>query len=295
MDADKIKMDAEERTDSLPVIDGEVLDISTRRAAEFSDEEETVVPGATKQTTAPAARKPHITKIEVPLNKDKGRVASQQAFLQYLVLPWIFLTVTLLGGLRFGAPDNAFLFLRPALVCLIFASILLLLFFRAGLIQIEGWFSESFTMLKNVAHAFVLLTLFTASVQVFNALLPEQGLPFWIVAFCFFWTLWNNIFAEFEVRKLLKSLGAMFGLAFVVKYLILANLAAPTAESWWQGILQNPTKEAFTWLLDLPKFAPATGYIQFFTLIFYLIGLFLLKPQVNTETPSPESVSLKRT
>jgi hypothetical protein len=278
----------------LPVIDGELLEVSPRLAAEFSDEEETVVPGATRQTPALAARKPPITKIEVPLTKDKGRVASQQSFLQYLVLPWIFLTVTLLGGLRFGAPDNAFLFVRPALVCLIFASILLLLFFRAGLIQIEGWFSESFAMLKNVADAFVLLTLFTASVQVFNALLPEQGLPFWIVAFCFFWTLWNNIFAEFEVRKLLKSLGAMFGLAFVVKYLILANLAAPSAESWWQGILQNPTKEAFTWLLDLPKFAPATGYIQFFTLIFYLIGLFLLKPQVNTETPAPESVSLKR-
>jgi hypothetical protein len=279
----------------LPVIDGELLEVSPRRAAEFPDEEVTVVPGAAKQISATASRKPPITKIEVPLTKrDKGQPASQKSFLQYLVLPWIFLTVTLLGGLRFGAADDAFLFLRPALVCLIFASILLLLFFRARLIQIEGWFSESFTTTKNVADGLILLTLFTASVQVFNALLPEQGLPFWIVAFCFFWTLWNNIFAEFEVRKLLKSLGAMFGLAFFVKYLILANLAAPTAASWWQGILQNPTKEAFTWLLDLPKFAPATGYIQFFTLIFYLIGLFLLKPQMNTETPSSEAPALKR-
>jgi len=294
MDADKIKMDAEKQNDSLPVIDGELLEVSPRRDAEFPDEEVTFVPGAAKQISATAARKPQITKIQVPLTKDKGQPASQKSFLQYLFLPWIFLTVTLLGGLRFGEADGAFLFLKPALVCLIFASILLLLFFRARLIQIEGWFSESFSMLKNVADGLILLTLFTASVQIFNALLPEQGVPFWIVAFCFFWTLWNNIFAEFDVRKLLKSLGAMFGLAFVVKYLILANLAAPTAESWWQGILQNPTKEAFTWLLDLPKFAPATGYIQFFTLIFYLIGLFLLKPQMNTETPSSEALSLKQ-
>jgi hypothetical protein len=124
--------------------------------------------------------------------------------------------------------------------------------------------------------------------------LPERGLPFWVVAFCFFWTLWNNIFAEFNTKRLLQSLGSLFGLAFVVKYLILAYLAAPSSGSWWQGILQNPTQEAFTWLLDLPKFAPATGYIQFFTLILYLIGLFLLKPQMNAETASNEALSLKR-
>ena len=33
------------------------------------------------------------------------------------------------------AADGAFLFLKPALVCLIFASLLVLLFFRAGLIR----------------------------------------------------------------------------------------------------------------------------------------------------------------
>jgi hypothetical protein len=125
----------------------------------------------------------------------------------------------------------------------------------------------------------VLLTLFAASAQIFNALLPEAGLPFWVFAFCFFWTLWNNLFADFDTKKLLRSLGALFGLAFVVKYLILANLAAPAAESWWQGILQNPTKEALTWLLDLPRFSAGTGYIQFFTVIFYLLGLFLLPPR----------------
>ena len=281
-------------TSNLPIVDGELLEVSTGKEIEFSDEEETVVPGVSKQITVTENRKPKLTKIEVPLNTEKGQIANQKSFLQYLILPWIFLTVTLLGGLRFGEVDGAFLFLKPALVCLIFASILLLLFFRAGLIQIEGWFSESFTTVKNVANALILLTLFTASVQVFNALLPEQGLPFWIFAFCFFWTLWNNIFADFNTKKLLQSLGSLFGLAFVVKYLVLAYLAAPSAESWWQGIVQNPTKEAFTWLLDLPKFAPATGYVQFFTLSFYLLGLFLLKPQMNAETSPTEALSLKR-
>ncbi|HXH69144.1 MAG TPA: hypothetical protein VNI60_02235, partial [Pyrinomonadaceae bacterium] len=127
----------------------------------------------------------------------------------------------------------------------------------------------------------VLLTLFFASTQIFNSLLPEKGLPFWTIAFCFFWTLWNNLFAEFDTRRLVQSLGGMFGLAFVVKYLFLAALTAPANESWIQGIFENPAQEAFTWLLDLPKFASATGYIQFFALVFYLVGLFLLNPETN--------------
>ena len=129
---------------------------------------------------------------------------------------------------------------------------------------------------SEASNGAVLLKLFAASAQIFNALLPEQGLPFWVFAFCFFWTLWNNLFADFDVKKLLRSLGALFGLAFVVKYLILANLTAPASEGWLQGIFQNPTKEAFTWLLDLPRFSAGTGYIQFFTVAFYLLGLFLL-------------------
>jgi hypothetical protein len=271
-EATKRRSDAE--IERLPTIEGELLETFNR-----ADEEETVVPRAERTVPqTPALRKPKPTKIEVSLTKEKTRQTDQKSVLLYLVAPFLFLTVALFGGLRFADADNAFLFLKPALVCLIFAAILLVLFFRAGLLRLEGWFSEDFTLLKNVANGAVLLTLFAASVQIFNALLPERGLPFWTIAFCFFWTLWNNIFAEFEVKRLIKSLGALFGLAFLVKYVLLTSLTAPSAESWWQGIWQNPTKEAFTWALDLPRFAAATGYLQFFTLAFYLLGLFLLAP-----------------
>ena len=121
----------------------------------------------------------------------------------------------------------------------------------------------------------MLLTLFSASVQLFNAVLPEQGLPFWVVGFCFFWTLWNDLFAEFDAANLIRSLAALFGLAFVTKYLLLANLTAPAGDNWLQSIFQNPTKEAFTWLLDLPRYGKGTGYVQFFTVALYLLGLFL--------------------
>lgn len=211
----------------------------------------------------------------LPAKVQKPKTKDQKAALVYIILPLIFLAVTLFGGLRFGALDNAFIFLKPALVCLVFAAVLIILYFRSGLIRLDGWFDEDGSMLQNAANAGVLLTLFAASTQIFNSLLPEQGLPFWVVGFCFFWTLWNNLFAEFDTKKLLRSLAALFALAFVVKYLVLANLTAPSSGSWLQRLFENPGKEAFTWLLDLPRYAAGTGYLQFATLILYLIGLYL--------------------
>lgn len=207
----------------------------------------------------------------------------QRLYVRYLLLPFVFLTSALLGGIRLGGTDNAFVFLRPSLMCLIFAVVLLILFFRAGLISPEGWFGEDLPLAKNLANGTVLLSLFAATTQLFNSLIPEQGLPFWIVAFCFFWTLWNNLFADFDVRRLLRSLGALFGLAFVVKYMLLANLTAPTGQSWLRSIIENPTQEAFTWLLDLPRFSPGTGYIQFFAVALYLLGLYLLPSSTRTD------------
>lgn len=216
-----------------------------------------------------------IKAADIAIIDHKQKPGEQKIYLRYIVLPFIFLTVALLGGLRLSAADASLIFLKPALLCLIFAAIMLALFFRSRLIQLDGWFREDFPMLKNAANGAILVTLFAATTQLFNSLLPEQGLPFWIVAFCFFWTLWNNLFADFDTQKLLRSLGGLFGLAFVVKYLVLANLTAPASEGWLRGIFENPTKEAFTWLLDLPRFSAGTGYLQFFAAAFYLLGLFL--------------------
>ena len=212
---------------------------------------------------------------EIVSGQGVGHANANALYLRYLFLPGIFLTVALLGGLRISGEDGAFVFLRPALVCLIFAAILLVLFARAGVMRLDGWFSEAFSPLKNVASGFVIATMFAAATQVFNSLLPEQGLPFWIVAFCFFWTLWNNVFADFDVRKLFRSLGGLFGLAFVAKYLVLANLTAPAGRTWFEALTENPGQEAITRLLDLPRYSGSTGYVQFFAVGLFLLGLYL--------------------
>jgi hypothetical protein len=91
-------------------------------------------------------------------------------------------------------------------------------------------------------------------------------------------------------KKLLISLASLFGLEFVVKYFVLASLVSSNETTWTQKIFS----ELSAGLLDLPKFSSATGYIQFFTLILYLAGIYLIdftgiKTEINrrdTETQS---------
>ena len=212
-----------------------------------------------------------------PLQNVKPTEAEKRrSYTQYVYLPIVFLTSALLGGLRFSATDRTFIFLKPSLVCLIFAAMLMVLFAKAHLVRVSSWFSEERSLLNNAANGVVLASVFIASTQVFNSLIPEQGVPYWIVAFCFFWTLWNNIFAEFDTRRLVRSLGALFALAFVVKYLVLLNLSAPANQSWIESIIQSPSKSAAAWLLDVPQFSSATGYVQFFAVAAYMLGLYLL-------------------
>ncbi|MEO8649335.1 MAG: hypothetical protein ABI539_09240 [Acidobacteriota bacterium] len=202
-------------------------------------------------------------------------------YLRYLLLPFILLSVTLFGGMRLDGIESSFLFLKPPLFCLVFAAISILMFFRAGVMKLDGWLSERFSMRENAANAVVLIALFAATVQVYNSLLPEVGVPFWVVAFCFSWSLLNYLLNELDPARLIRSMAGLFAFAFVAKYLILANLTAPAGGGWLRSVLENPAQEAFTWLLSLPRFAPGTGYIQFFALILYLAGLYLIPQKMQ--------------
>ena len=211
--------------------------------------------------------------------ENRGVVQKRRLYTFYIYLPLIFLTSALLGGLRFSANGSTLVFLKPSLVCLIFAAMLMILFTRANLVQISSWFSQERSLLENFADAMVLSAVFVASTQVFNSLIPEEGVPYWIIMFCFFWTLWNNLFAEFDTRRLMRSLGALFALAFIVKYLVLLNLTTPANQTWLESLFQNPSRSAAAWLLDVPQFSSATGYVQFFAIAIFMLGLYLFPPQ----------------
>ena len=198
-----------------------------------------------------------------------------QLLVEFLVLPVLFLTVALLGGLRVEAESRTFVFVAPPLVTLLLSVLLMLLFIRGHLIRLHQWVGSDLPPLMNVVHIWMLITLFFASAQAFNSVLPERGLLHWLFSFFFLWTLWNNQFSSFDARRLLRSLAILFGTAFVLKHLLLASLYNPEG-GWLKHVAAALLQGVSLGTLDAPNFAPATGYISFFTLTVYVAGLILL-------------------
>jgi len=200
--------------------------------------------------------------------------SSNRALLDYVALPMLFLTVVLLGGLRVGAENRTFIFVAPPLVTLLLAILLMLLLVRGRLIRLRQWVSSELPPLTNVAHIWMLITLFFASAQAFNSVLPERGLLHWLFSFFFLWTLWNNQFSSFDPRRLLRSLAVLFGTAFVLKHMLLASLYSSEG-GWLKRVAGTLLQGVSLGTIEAPNFAPATGYISFLTLTLYVAGLIL--------------------
>jgi len=198
-----------------------------------------------------------------------------RALVANVVLPMLFLTVVMLGGLRVAAENRAFIFVAPPLVALLLAVLLMLLLVRGRLIRFHQWVGNELPPLTNVVHIWMLITLFFASAQAFNSVLPERGLLHWLCSFFFLWTLWNNQFSSFDPPRLLRSLAILFGTAFVLKHILLASLYSPEG-GWLKRVAGTLLQGVSLGMLDAPNFAPATGYICFFTLTLYVAGLILL-------------------
>jgi len=197
-----------------------------------------------------------------------------RALLNFIVLPTLLLSVSLLGGLRIDGQTRQFVFIAPPLVTLLLAILLMSLFLRVGAIDLRHWLTIEQPMLTNVSHLLTLIALFFASAQAFNSVLPENGLLHWMFSFFFLWTLWTNQFSIFDPRRLLRSLVVLFATAFVLKHLVIAGLYTP--EGGWLRKLASTLLQGIA--IDVPAFAPATGYISFFALVLYVGGLLLIPP-----------------
>lgn len=192
-----------------------------------------------------------------------------------VTLPLIFLTVALGGGFRQARGTGQLIFLAPSLMALVLALLLIGVLFRAGALVPDRLMHAGRTPLANLSGAVVLVSLFAAAAQVFNSVTPEAGLLQLAFHIFFFLLLWNTMAARPDRRRLLHSLLVVFGGAFVLKYVVLGALYDP------QGGL---TKRVLTTMLEgvtlggLTYQSPAalTGYVAFFTILLFLIGLILL-------------------
>lgn len=198
--------------------------------------------------------------------------------LRHIGLPLIFLTVALLGGLRFAATDHALRFVAPPLTTLLLATAMLLLFGRSRLIDAgRDWISPDQAPEVNLSNGLTLVLLFAATVQVFNAVLPEDALFFTLFAIVFALALWNSLLATILPHRLVVSLGGLLLAAFVVKYLLLASLFEPS-DSVGRSIVQSVLRGVTLGGIESEPYARATGYTAFACVALYLVGLWASSP-----------------
>jgi hypothetical protein len=198
----------------------------------------------------------------------------------FIIAPVMFLTVALAGGVRFTVETQELRFLAPQLVALILAAFAVMLFIRGGLVELSHYIGEHRDTLENASGAMRLASLYFATAQIFNAVTPERGLLNFCFYLFYFLIFWNNMFAVFNPVRLTKSLATVLAASFALKYLVLADLFAPT-QSWAKYILQTLMQTASLGALDFETFAPATGYLGFATVALYIIALYLIAPRVD--------------
>jgi hypothetical protein len=190
-----------------------------------------------------------------------------------LVLPGLFLTVALLGGLRVGPEIR---FVPPPLIALVLGALTLGALVRAGAWEPGELANARRRPLENASGIVVTLTLAAASVQVFNLLTPERGLLHAMFATAFLVQLLSTIVGTDERRAVLRSLAVLLGSAFVLRFIVLESLYSRSGgtltrvitalmEGVSLGALQYEANEA------------VTGYLAFLGLCLYLTALFLLR------------------
>ena len=191
-----------------------------------------------------------------------------------IVLPALFLTVSLLGGLRV---DSDVRLVPPPLLALVLGLLLLGVLTRARALAPDRLMNASRGPLENLSGLVVLLALFGACAQVFNLVTPDTGLLHALIGVFFLVQLLTTLAGVRERHALLRSLAVLFGAAFLLRFVVLESLYAPEGGAL-KRVLTALMEGVTLGTLDYQPHAAATGYVAFLTLVLFLVGLALLPP-----------------
>ena len=200
-----------------------------------------------------------------------------------LVLPLLFLTVALLGGLRTAAQVRL---VPPPVTSLVLGMLLVAALVRGRVLLPDAFMNAERRPLENANGLIVFLTLFAASAQVFNLLIPDSGLFYAIFTIFFGIQLLTSLATIEERRRMLRALFVLFGSAFILRFIVLETLYGDETtmlKRMLTVLLEGVTLGG----LDYEPHTPATGYAAFAALSIYIIGLALL-------APSPPTTALER-
>jgi hypothetical protein len=200
-----------------------------------------------------------------------------------IALPVLFLTVTLAGGLRPGAP---LVLPPPSLFALVLAVLLVAALVLSGAFDPRRVMNPSRSGLANANGASILAALFLASAQVFSLLTPESGLPKIILSVYLLVLMLNTIAAGPDRVRVLRSLGVTFAAAFILKFVLLDALSNPAGGRLGRALqllLEGVTLGSLT--QDVQH--PAAGYLAFATIAVFLVSIWLLPPRTGVGTLPP--------
>ena len=189
-----------------------------------------------------------------------------------VLLPLIFLTVTLLAGLQLG-PRVALL--PPSLFALVLGTMLLAALVRSGALAPHYLLHGSRSVLANANGMIVLLSLFAAASQLLSMLTPRSGLPLFFVDVFLFVLLLNTLVAQPDRVRLLRSLAVILGSALVLKFVVLAALSAPSGSRTARVLVALFDAATFGTVTQEPQ-APGAGYLAFFAIALFLAGVSAL-------------------
>src|SRR5690242_2509353 len=216
---------------------------------------------------------------------ETDRTTRARIIREAITLPLIFLTVAFGGGLRVSALNHQFVFLPPTLMALVLALLLVGALVRTGTLLPHELMDAQRPSLANVSGLIVVITLFAAAAQVFNTTTPETGFLQFIVNVFFVLLMWNTVAARPDRRRMISSLIVIFGGAFVIKYVVLAALYDP-AGGLTKRVLMTMLEGVTLGGLTYQSPAPVTGYVAFFTVLLFLIGVTLLP--ARSVAPDPD-------
>jgi hypothetical protein len=197
-------------------------------------------------------------------------------------LPVTFLTVALLGGVRVAERVTL---VPPPLFALVLALLLLGVLVKCGALEPERLLSAARPPLANLSGLIVVLAAFFASAQAFNLALPESGLPRLLFGVFLLVLLLNTLAASPDRVRTLRSLVVIFGSAFVLKFIVLATISDP-ASGRLHRLMMVMLEGLTLGTLTQNPFHPATGYLAFFTLVLFIVGLSLLPSRLYLPSSS---------
>ncbi|HET9481716.1 MAG TPA: hypothetical protein VFP98_08170 [Candidatus Polarisedimenticolia bacterium] len=208
-----------------------------------------------------------------------------------IVLPLMFLTVFLAGGLRPGAP---LVLPPPTLFALVLSVLLAGALVQSGAFDPRRLIGPQRSSLANANGVVVLASLFLAGAQVFSVLTPDSGLPRVILSVYFLVLMLNTIAAGPDRVRVLRSLGVTFGAAFILKFVVLDALSNPAAGRFGRAlqlVFEGVTLSALTQEVR----HAAAGYLAFVAVAIFLVGIWMLPERPSAgrrEIPGGSGIAL---